>query len=42
LDIEVKFSNEEERKHLEVKVEKDRKESYPLYLDGETVSGKAR
>ncbi|CEG82361.1 Putative Vacuolar protein sorting-associated protein 26B [Rhizopus microsporus] len=40
LDIEVKFNNEEERKHLEVKVEKDRKESYPLYLDGETVSGK--
>ncbi|ORE05625.1 putative PEP8-vacuolar protein sorting/targeting protein [Rhizopus microsporus var. microsporus] len=38
LDIEVKFNNEEERKHLEVKVEKDRKESYPLYLDGETIN----
>ncbi|KAG1051870.1 hypothetical protein G6F46_001233 [Rhizopus delemar] len=40
LDIEIKFDNEEQRKHLEVKVEKDRKENYPVYLDGETVVGK--
>lgn len=27
---------------MEVKVEKDKKENYPVFLDGETVSGKVR
>ncbi|CAO3626130.1 unnamed protein product [Mucor fragilis] len=40
VDIEVIFSNEEQRKHMEVKVEKDKKENYPVFLDGETVAGK--
>ncbi|KAI8379940.1 vacuolar protein sorting-associated protein 26-domain-containing protein [Choanephora cucurbitarum] len=40
VDIEVSFSNEEQRKHVEVKVEKDRKQNFPVYLDGESVSGK--
>lgn len=25
---------------MEVKVEKDKKENYPVFLDGETVAGK--
>ncbi|CAO3699421.1 unnamed protein product [Rhizopus stolonifer] len=40
LDIEVQFEQEDVRKTLDVKVEKDRKENFPVYLDGETVSGK--
>lgn len=40
VDIEVIFSNEEQRKHMEVKVEKDKKENFPVFLDGETVAGK--
>ncbi|KAI8637516.1 vacuolar protein sorting-associated protein 26-domain-containing protein [Parasitella parasitica] len=40
VDMEVIFSNEEQRKHMEVKVEKDKKENYPVFLDGETVTGK--
>ncbi|KAF9389526.1 Vacuolar protein sorting-associated protein 26B-like protein [Podila verticillata] len=31
---------EEERKMVEVKVDKDRREKFPLYFDGETVAGK--
>jgi hypothetical protein len=27
---------------MEVKVEKDKKENYPVFLDGETVGGKVR
>ncbi|KAI7889534.1 vacuolar protein sorting-associated protein 26-domain-containing protein [Mucor mucedo] len=40
VDIEVLFHNEEQRKHIDTRVEKDRRERYPVYLDGETVSGK--
>lgn len=40
VDIEVIFTNEEQRKHMEVKVDKDKKENYPVFLDGETVAGK--
>ncbi|KAI8883201.1 putative PEP8-vacuolar protein sorting/targeting protein [Backusella circina FSU 941] len=40
IDIEVLFDNEEQRKHVDIKVEKDRRERYPVYLDGETISGK--
>lgn len=27
---------------MEVKVEKDKKENYPVFLDGESVTGKVR
>ncbi|KAI8344122.1 putative PEP8-vacuolar protein sorting/targeting protein [Chlamydoabsidia padenii] len=39
VDIQVDFKGENERKHVEVKVDKDQRESLPVYLDGETVSG---
>ncbi|KAI8076758.1 vacuolar protein sorting-associated protein 26-domain-containing protein [Halteromyces radiatus] len=41
VDIQVAFTGENERKHVEVKVDKDQRESLPVYLDGETVSGTA-
>ncbi|KAI1319281.1 Vacuolar protein sorting-associated protein 26B [Mortierella claussenii] len=40
VDIQVAFKGEEERKLVEVKVDKDRKEKFPLYFDGESVAGK--
>ncbi|KAI8639140.1 vacuolar protein sorting-associated protein 26-domain-containing protein [Parasitella parasitica] len=40
VDIDVVFHNEEQRKQAEIKVEKNRRQRYPIYLDGETVSGK--
>ncbi|KAG0276452.1 Vacuolar protein sorting-associated protein 26B [Linnemannia gamsii] len=40
VDIQVAFNGEEERKMVEVKVDKDRREKFPLYFDGETVAGK--
>ncbi|GAA5805628.1 hypothetical protein HPULCUR_011149 [Helicostylum pulchrum] len=40
VDIEVLFQDEEQRKHIDTRVEKDRRERYPIYLDGENVVGK--
>ncbi|KAG0045204.1 Vacuolar protein sorting-associated protein 26B [Gryganskiella cystojenkinii] len=40
VDIQVAFRGEEDRKMVEVKVDKDRREKFPLYFDGETVAGK--
>ncbi|KAI8807834.1 putative PEP8-vacuolar protein sorting/targeting protein [Cladochytrium replicatum] len=39
-DIEVLLNGEDERRLVEVKVDKDRKSKFPLYFDGESVSGK--
>ncbi|KXN69210.1 putative PEP8-vacuolar protein sorting/targeting protein [Conidiobolus coronatus NRRL 28638] len=39
-EIEVRFNNEEERKLVEVKVDKDHREKFPLFFDGESVTGK--
>ncbi|RKO88521.1 vacuolar protein sorting-associated protein 26, partial [Blyttiomyces helicus] len=41
-DIEVVLNGEDQRKLVEVKVDKDRKAKYPLYFDGESVSGKVQ
>jgi vacuolar protein sorting-associated protein 26 len=40
VDIDISFSGEEHRKHVDVKVDKDHRESMPLYLDGEGIQGK--
>ncbi|GAB5592194.1 Vacuolar protein sorting-associated protein 26 [Umbelopsis nana] len=40
VDIDITFAGEENRKHVDVKVDKDHRESMPLYLDGESVKGK--
>ncbi|KAG8933895.1 Vacuolar protein sorting-associated protein 26B [Tulasnella sp. 417] len=39
VDVEVRLEGEENRKQVEVKLEKDRKEAYPVYYDGEAVAG---
>ncbi|BFZ60172.1 Vacuolar protein sorting-associated protein 26 [Saitoella coloradoensis] len=39
LDIDLRLDGEDERKMVEVKVDKDRREKAPLYLDGESVKG---
>ncbi|KAI9002242.1 Vacuolar protein sorting-associated protein 26B-like protein [Gaertneriomyces sp. JEL0708] len=41
-DIEILLDGENQRKLVEVKVEKDRKAKFPLYFDGESVSGKVQ
>ncbi|KAI8329333.1 putative PEP8-vacuolar protein sorting/targeting protein [Chlamydoabsidia padenii] len=41
VDIQIDFRGEKDRKHVEVKVDKDRRESMPVYLYGESVSGTA-
>jgi vacuolar protein sorting-associated protein 26 len=40
VDIDITFAGEESRKHVDVKVDKEHRESMPLYLDGESVKGK--
>lgn len=40
VEIDIRFNGQEQRKLIEAKVDKDRKEKFPLYFDGETVSGK--
>lgn len=42
VDVEVRFNGEDERKQVEVKGEKDRKEVCPVYYDGENVEGQVR
>ncbi|OAV94673.1 hypothetical protein PTTG_09606 [Puccinia triticina 1-1 BBBD Race 1] len=39
IDVEIRLEGEEERKSVEVKVDKDKKERCPVYLDGEGVTG---
>ncbi|KAG8902119.1 Vacuolar protein sorting-associated protein 26B [Tulasnella sp. 408] len=39
VDVEIRLEGEENRKQVEVKLEKDRKEAYPVYYDGEPVTG---
>ena len=42
VDVDIKVEGEEERKTVEVKLEKDRKETSPVYYDGESVVGQVR
>ncbi|KAK9370266.1 vacuolar protein sorting-associated protein 26-domain-containing protein [Lipomyces kononenkoae] len=39
LDIEVRLDGEDQRKHVDVRLDKRRKEKVPLFVDGETVKG---
>ncbi|KAG0030211.1 hypothetical protein BGZ82_007520 [Podila clonocystis] len=40
VDIDIRFNGQEQRKQIEAKVDKDRRDKFPLYFDGETVAGK--
>jgi hypothetical protein len=39
VDIDVKLEGEEVRKQVELKLEKERKESCPVYYDGDSIVG---
>lgn len=39
VDIDIKLEDEETRKQVELKLEKERKESCPIYYDGESIVG---
>jgi hypothetical protein len=41
IDVDVRLEGEDQRKQVEVKMEKERKENCPIYFDGEAVSGQA-
>jgi vacuolar protein sorting-associated protein 26 len=39
VDVEIKLQGEEDRRQVEVKGEKDKKDMCPVYYDGESVVG---
>ena len=39
VDVDIRLEREEDRRQVEVKVDKDRKEMCPVYYDGESVVG---
>ncbi|KAK9456007.1 vacuolar protein sorting-associated protein 26-domain-containing protein [Dipodascopsis uninucleata] len=39
LDIEIRLDGEDQRKHVDVRIDKRRKEKVPLFLDGDAVKG---
>jgi len=41
VDIDIKLEGEEARKQVDLKLEKDRKESSPVYYDGDSITGQA-
>ena len=42
VDIEIRLDAEEARRQYEVKLEKERRETLAVYLDGESVVGQVR
>lgn len=42
IDVEVKLEGEELRKKVDMKLEKEKTVSCPVYYDGESVSGQVR
>lgn len=42
VDVEIKLSGEDERKRFDMKTEKEKTVSCPIYYDGDTISGEVR
>jgi hypothetical protein len=42
IDVDIKLSDEEQRKQVEMKSEKEKTVSCPVYYDGDSVSGTVR
>jgi vacuolar protein sorting-associated protein 26 len=42
VDMKITLADEERRKWVDVRLDRDKKEKFPLYFDGEPVRGKAR
>ena len=41
VDVDIRLEGEDKRKQVELKLEKERRESCPVYFDGESVVGQA-
>jgi vacuolar protein sorting-associated protein 26 len=39
VDVDIRLEGEDQRKQVEIKMEKDRRESCPVYFDGESIRG---
>ena len=42
VDVDITLEGEDSRKQVEVKLEKERRESCPVYFDGESVIGQVK
>ena len=42
VDVDIKLEGEDERKQVDVKLEKERTVSSPVYYDGDAVAGQVR
>ena len=42
VDVDIKLEGEDERKQVDVKLEKERTVSCPVYYDGDAVAGQVR
>ena len=42
VDVDIKLEGEDDRKKVEVKADKEKMISCPIYYDGESVSGQVR
>jgi vacuolar protein sorting-associated protein 26 len=42
VDVEIRLDTEDARRTYDVKMEKERRETLPVYLDGESVTGQVR
>jgi vacuolar protein sorting-associated protein 26 len=42
VDVEIKLDSEDERKQVDIKAEKERVITCPVYYDGDSVSGQVR
>lgn len=42
VDVDIKLEGEEERKQVDLKLEKERAVSCPVYYDGDAVAGQVR
>jgi vacuolar protein sorting-associated protein 26 len=42
VDVEIRLDTEDARRTYDIKMEKERRETLPVYLDGESVTGQVR
>jgi len=42
IDIDIRLDGEDKRKQVELKLEKERRESCPVYFDGDSVVGQVK
>jgi len=42
IDVDIRLEDEEQRKQVEIKTDKEKTVSCPVYYDGESVTGQVR